>query len=85
MKYLPLIAILILAGCSITDVEMEERMYYSDKIEREFWIFVNDCTMTGGQLHVPRKRVQNAPPTVWEMKKAVCYYDDDTLPRKMDD
>lgn len=85
MKYLLLLAIFIFAGCSITDVEMEERLYYSDKIEREFWILVDDCQKTGGSLHVPRRRVQNALPTVWEMKKAVCYYDDDTMPRKMDD
>jgi len=88
MKYLPLIFILVFTGCAITDVEREERMLYMHNIEQDFRIFVNDCQMTEGELVIDRsitsRRAQNAPITVWEMKDAVCYYDD-TYPRRMSD
>lgn len=78
MKYLPLIFILAITGCAITDVERLERMQYSHKIKQDFQIFVSDCRMTEGELVIDR------PITVWEMKDAVCYYDDD-YPRRMHD
>lgn len=88
MKYLPLIAILLLIGCSITDVERQDRLEYSEKIERDFWAFVNDCQMTGGHLYIDspviERRIQNAPITVWEMKDIVCEYDD-APPRRLSD
>ena len=88
VKYLPLLFILTFTGCAITDVEREERMQHSHKIKQDFQIFVSDCQMTEGELVIDRpsksRRVHNAPITVWEMKDAVCYYDD-TYPRKMSD
>lgn len=89
MKYLPLICILALTGCAITDVEQQERLEYSNKIERDFWTFMNDCQVTGGHLYVDspviERRVHNAPITVWEMKGIVCEYDDGTPTRRLDD
>ena len=57
-------------------------------IEYEFRGFVRDCDLTGGNLVINKRsidrRVQVAPITVWEMKDAVCYYDDGTYPRRME-
>ena len=72
MKYLFLILIGI-SGCATTDIA---------QIERDFKIFVEDCRVTDGELVIDKRlidrRVQNAPITPWEMKDAVCFYDDGT-------
>jgi hypothetical protein len=88
MKYLPLIIILAITGCAITDVERQERLEYLEKTERDFWTFVNDCQVTGGHLYIDspviERRVHNAPINVWEMKDVVCEYDD-MPPRRLRD
>jgi len=76
-----------LSGCAITSAEKTERLSYMAGIEQEFRVFVSDCNLTGGNLVIDKRstnrRVQVAPITVWEMKDAVCYYDDDVYPRRM--
>ena len=76
LRYLLLIFIVGLSGCVITDEERHKRLSYMADIEEDFRVFVSDCQFTYGYLHVPRRRVQNAPPTPWEMQDAVCFYDD---------
>ena len=76
MKYFVFMLIISLPGCAITDEERHNRLSYVADIEKNFWIFVSDCRFTDGHLYVPRQRVQNAPPTPWEMQDAVCFYDD---------
>lgn len=87
MKYLFLILI-GLSGCAITTAEKSEQLSYMAGIEQEFRVFVRDCDLTGGNLVIDKRsidrRVQVAPITVWEMKDAVCYYDDGTFPRRME-
>jgi len=60
-------------GCATT--EPDDRM---KKIESDYKIFVDECYHMGGKLSFDRpahkRRVQNAPPTVWEMQDAVCTY-----------
>lgn len=79
MKYLPLIFILVLTGCA-TDVERIDGLQRIEKIQNEFKIFENNCRITNGYLYIDkdpnRRRVQNAPITVWEMQDAVCDYGD---------
>ncbi len=86
MKYLFLILIGI-SGCAITNAEKSERLSYIAEIEQEFQVFVRDCSLTGGELVIDKRvidrRIQNSPITVWEMKDAVCYYDDGIYPRRM--
>jgi len=48
---------------------------YIQDIQTEYQIEKRDCELTGGQLQIPRGRVHNAPPTVWEMKGAWCKYE----------
>jgi len=77
-----------LSGCAITNAEKTERLSYMTGIEQEFQVFVRDCDLTGGNLVIDKRstnrRVQVAPITVWEMKDAVCYYDDGVFPRRME-
>ncbi len=80
--YLPPIFI-FLSGCAITAEERYERLSYMAEIEKDFRILMSDCRLNDGYLHVPRRRVQNARPTPWEMQDAVCYYHD-TSPRRID-
>lgn len=75
IKYL-LLAVFCLSGCAITDEERYKRLSYTAAIEKEYLSFKSYCRDTDGYLHVPRRRVQNARPTLWEMQDAVCYYDD---------
>ncbi len=64
-------------GCAITDEERNNRLTRIAQIEKEYYAFVNDCQMLEGNLVIEStRRVHNAPITVWEMKDAVCYYDD---------
>lgn len=87
MKYLFLILVGI-SGCAITNAEKSERLSYIVGIEQEFQVFVSDCDKTDGKLMIDNRlidrRIQNSPITVWEMKDAVCYYDDGTYPRRME-
>ncbi len=76
LEYLLLMLIVGLSGCAITDEERHKRLSYMADIEEDFRVFVSDCQFTYGYLYVPRRRVQNAPPTPWEMQDAVCFYGD---------
>jgi len=76
MRIMSLIGILLIsAGCT-GSTSMAE-------IETAFTVLASDCAFTQGILYVPRKRVANAPPTVWEKKGAICWYADGTPPRVM--
>ncbi len=72
----------------MTATEKSERLSYMAGIEQEFQVFVEDCRVTDGELVIDKRvidrRIQNSPITVWEMKDAVCYYDDGTYPRRME-
>lgn len=61
-------------GCATTEPN-NNRM---KKIKADYKIFVDECYHLGGKLSIDRpankRRVQNAPPTVWEMQDAVCDY-----------
>ena len=56
-------------------------------IAYEFKKFADECRYLGGKLHIERpaseRRVQNAPITVWEMKDAVCFYEDQAFPVRL--
>ncbi len=72
-----IILALLLSGCAITEEERYERLLYVSEIETAFKIFVSDCDIIDGHLYVPRTRVSNAPPTVWEKTGAQCWYTTD--------
>ena len=76
LEYLLLMLIVGLSGCVITVEDRHKRSSYIADIEEDSRVFVSDCQFTYGYLYVPRRRVQNAPPTPWEMQDAVCFYDD---------
>ena len=60
-------------GCATTDDP--NRMA---QIKADYEVFVDECHYLGGKLSIDRpfnkRRVQGAPPTVWEMQDAVCTY-----------
>jgi len=68
-----LLLLICLSGCASTTADL----MYMAEIEEAYDSFVSDCNFLQGKLYVARRRVQNAPPTVWEMKDAVCWFDDD--------
>ncbi len=69
-----IILALLLSGCAITEEERHERLLYVSEIETAFEFFVSDSDIIDGHLYVPRTRVSNAPPTVWEKTRAQCWY-----------
>lgn len=79
MKFLVLL--FLLSGCV---ADTSNRI---TQIESNYKTFVSDCNLTGGELQIDKpfnkRRVQNEPITVWEMKAAVCYYED-AYPIRMD-
>ncbi len=64
--------LILLTGCATSD-----RM---TQIESDYRAFARECSY-GGKLSIDRplnkRRVQNAPVTVWEMQDAVCSYPDE--------
>ena len=74
-----LAAFLSLFGCPT----QEERMKGNREMEiiaHKFKVFVEECRLGNGQLIIDspsgKRRVQNAPLIIWEMKNAICRYDD---------
>lgn len=65
---------LILTGCA-HDYEQQAKM---DRINRDYHAFVQECGFIEGQMQIDRpftsRRVQNAPPTVWEKQDAICVF-----------
>ncbi len=65
------IILILLSGCAATSPSM-------DVIETDYRNFAEDCDYWDGKLSIDRplnkRRVKNAPVTVWEMKDAVCTY-----------
>lgn len=75
-------ALLVLLFVTLTGCASSQRIV---DIERTYELFVAECTLMQGHLYVPHRRVWNAPPMVWEMLDAVCWYDDGTLQHTMED
>ncbi len=72
-----IVFVLLFSGCAITEEERYDRLVYLNEIETAFEIFVSDCNIIDGHLYVPRSRISNAPPTVWEKTRAQCWYTTD--------
>lgn len=67
-----MLLLVLLTGCAY-DYEQAAKM---DSINREYAVFAEECRYVDGFLWINRpftsRRVQNAPPTVWEKQDAVC-------------
>ena len=81
-----LAAFLSLFGCTTP----EERMAGNKEMEiiaQEFKLFAEECYYGDGHLMIDspfyERRIQNAPITVWEMKDAICKYDDLVYPVRL--
>ncbi len=66
------VLLILLTGCASNP---DSRM---TQIEHDYRVFANGCLQFDGTLSIDRpfnkRRVQNAPVTVWEMQDAVCSY-----------
>lgn len=66
------ILLILLTSCASTD--------RITQIESDYRAFASECSYMGGKLSIDlpfnKRRVQNAPVTVWEMRDAVCSYPD---------
>ena len=75
-------SIIMLSGCASMKSDPEMAI-----IAYEFTNFAEECRLGDGRLSIDRpfdeRRVQNAPVTVWEMKDAICKYDDEMLPVRL--
>jgi len=77
MKALLVLLCVTLCGCTSSPRIVD--------IEHAYQLFVADCALMEGHLYLPHRRVWNAPPMVWEMLDAVCWYDDGSLEHTMED
>ena len=81
-----LFCIIILSGCTTQEERMEGNKEMKI-IEHEFKVFAEECHYGNGHLIIDSpanaRRVQNAPVTVWEMKNAICKYDDEMYPVRL--
>ncbi len=81
-----LAAFLSLFGCASQEEVMKGNKEMAI-IAYEFKAFAEECHYGGGRLMIDRpfdeRRIQNAPVTVWEMKDAICKYDDEVFPLRL--
>ena len=67
--------VVTLVGCAISDGERAARIDRWNQIERDFYVFADECEFLEGSLHAPHKQGHNGIPTPWEMKDSTCYLD----------
>ena len=81
-----LFSVYVLSGC-VSQEEVRKGNKEMMIIAYEFREFAYECESLGGKLHIERplskRRVHNAPITVWEMKDAVCFYENEVYPVRL--
>ena len=81
-----LFSVIVLSGC-VSQEDVRKGNKEMMIIAYEFKEFAHECRYLGGKLYIERpldeRRVKNAPITVWEMKDAVCFYEDEVYPVRL--
>ncbi len=81
-----LFSVYVLSGC-VSQEDVRKGNKEMMIIAYEFKEFADECRFGEGKLYIERplskRRVHNAPITVWEMKDAVCFYEDEVYPVRL--